>query len=128
MEARSKSSDRKVVGPAFGFPVGFLDHVDGGSPMALVLPALAVAFGANLVEKHITLDRATPVRNFLTGGEYLGTDHVLSLEPAELEAMVRTVRAVEVMLGTNEWQRSEGELTLRRFLRDRFHHDMETAE
>ena len=39
-------------------PVGFLDHTDGGSAFALVAPALAVAWGADLVEKHFTLDRS----------------------------------------------------------------------
>ena len=39
-------------------PVGFLDHTDGGSAFALVAPALAVGWGANLVEKHFTLDRS----------------------------------------------------------------------
>src|SRR6185369_7019427 len=39
-------------------PVGFLDHTDGGSAFALVAPALAAAHGANLVEKHFTLDRS----------------------------------------------------------------------
>ena len=65
----------------FGHPVGFLDHVDGGSPMARVLPALAMAMGADLIEKHLTLDRAAR-----------GFDWESSLEPESFAMMVRLVR------------------------------------
>jgi sialic acid synthase SpsE len=98
--------------------VGYSDHTVG-----LLAPVVAVAAGARVIEKHITLDRATPVRNFLTGGSYLGTDHVLSLEPRELTEMVRTIRLTEAILGEKEWRRSAGEATLREFLRHRFHSD-----
>jgi sialic acid synthase SpsE len=79
--------------------VGYSDHTVG-----LLAPVVAVAAGARVIEKHITLDRATPVRNFLTGGSYLGTDHVLSIEPAELTEMVRTIRLTEAMMGDREWR------------------------
>jgi sialic acid synthase SpsE len=49
----------------------------------------AVALGATIVEKHFTLDRSMP-----------GPDHVASLEPAELAALVSGVRDVERALGT----------------------------
>jgi sialic acid synthase SpsE len=95
--------------------VGYSDHTAG-----ILAPVAAVAAGAQVIEKHITLDRDTPVRNFKEGGEYMGTDHVLSLEPDELSEMVRQVREVEAMLGDNVWERSEGEKILRTFLRERF--------
>ena len=98
--------------------VGYSDHTVG-----ILAPIVAAAAGARVIEKHITLDRETPVRNFREGGRYLGTDHVLSLEPAELEEMVRSVRKVEAMMGDREWRRSAGEIRLRDFLRSRFHHD-----
>ena len=88
---------------------------------------VAAASGARAIEKHITLDRETPVRNFNEKRQYLGTDHVLSLEPGELAEMVRTIRLIEKMLGTKEWRRSPGELKLRDFLRSRFHHDEQNA-
>ena len=97
---------------------GYSDHTVG-----LLAPVVAAAAGARAIEKHITLDRETPVRNFKSGGRYLGTDHVLSLEPSELAEMVRAVRAIEAMMGDKEWRRSAGELKLREFLRSRFHHD-----
>jgi sialic acid synthase SpsE len=101
---------------------GYSDHTVG-----LLAPIVAAASGARAVEKHITLDRETPVRNFQTGGRYLGTDHVLSLEPAELAEMVRTIRLIETMLGDDQWRRSTGELKLRDFLRSRFHQDERSA-
>lgn len=101
---------------------GYSDHTVG-----LLAPMVAAAAGARVIEKHITLDRETPVRNFKTGGRYLGTDHVLSLEPAELAEMVRSIRAIESMMGEKEWRRSAGEKKMREFLRSRFHHDEQNA-
>ena len=69
---------------AFGTPVGFSDHTPGIS-VALA----AVALGACVVEKHFTLDRTLP-----------GPDHRASLEPDELQALVKGIREVEVSLGT----------------------------
>lgn len=97
------------------FKIGYSDHTDG-----ILAPVAAVAMGAQVIEKHITLDRRTPVENFRQGKEYLGTDHVLSIEPAELKEMVRQIREVEKMAGPWKWQRSEGEIILRDFLRGRF--------
>lgn len=73
----------------FGFPVGFLDHVDGGSPMARLLPALAVALGADLVEKHITLDRKAR-----------GFDWESSLDPEPFRQMVALVREAQRSFGS----------------------------
>jgi N,N'-diacetyllegionaminate synthase len=98
--------------------VGYSDHTVG-----LLAPIVAAAAGARVIEKHITLDRQTPIRNFQNKGQYLGTDHVLSLEPQELTEMVRTIRLIETMLGDRQWRRSAGELKLRDFLRSRFHQD-----
>ena len=95
--------------------IGYSDHTDG-----ILAPVVAVARGAEVIEKHITLDRKTPLKNFEVGGEYLGTDHVLSLEPHELREMVAAIRAAEKMIGAREWRRSEGEEMLRVFLRQRF--------
>lgn len=75
----------------FGVPVGFLDHVDGGSLMAKLLPALAVAFGADLVEKHITRDRQAK-----------GFDYESSLEPEPFGDMVDLIRQSEVARGDEE--------------------------
>lgn len=95
--------------------VGYSDHTDN-----VLAPVAAVAAGAKVIEKHITLDRETPIRNFNEGREYLGTDHVLSLEPDELKQMVAQIREVETMFGEWKWQRTEGERLLKTFMRERF--------
>lgn len=68
---------------AFGCPVGFSDHTPG-----IEAGPWAVAAGACVLEKHFTLDRSLP-----------GPDHAASLEPGELAAAVRAVRALEAALG-----------------------------
>ena len=68
---------------AFGVPVGLSDHTTG-----IVVAAAAAALGAELVEKHFTLDRTME-----------GPDHPFALEPGELTAMVAGLRAVEAALG-----------------------------
>jgi N,N'-diacetyllegionaminate synthase len=65
-------------------PVGFLDHTDGGSGFALVAPALASAWGADLVEKHFTLDRSEK-----------GFDYQSSLNPEDFYRMVELLRQAE---------------------------------
>ena len=68
---------------AFGVPVGWSDHTEG-----IQVSLAAVAAGANLLEKHVTLDRGLP-----------GPDHRASLEPGELAELVESVRQVESALG-----------------------------
>lgn len=69
---------------AFHRPVGYSDHTEG-----ITISVAAVAMGAQILEKHFTLDRSLP-----------GPDHQASLEPSELEAMVMAIRDVEKALGT----------------------------
>jgi len=78
-------------------PVGFLDHTDGGSAFALVAPALAVAWGANLVEKHFTLDRSEK-----------GYDYHSSINPEDFYRMVELLRQAERAAGDAQAAASEG--------------------
>lgn len=68
----------------FGLRVGYSDHTKG-----IEVPIAAVAMGAEIIEKHFTLDRNLP-----------GPDHVASLEPHELKEMVDSIRNIEEALGT----------------------------
>lgn len=68
---------------AFSVSVGYSDHTLG-SEVAIA----AVAMGAKVIEKHITLDRLLP-----------GPDHAASMEPDEFAGMVGSIRAVESALG-----------------------------
>lgn len=70
---------------AFGLPVGLSDHTVG-----IAIPIAASALGARVIEKHFTLDKQLP-----------GPDHVASIEPAELLAMVEGIRHVEQALGVS---------------------------
>ena len=74
----------------FGLPVGFADHVDGGSELALVVPVVAVALGANVIEKHITHDRSLK-----------GVDFESALDPDGLKKMVQNLREVEKAFGSS---------------------------
>jgi N,N'-diacetyllegionaminate synthase len=69
-------------------PVGFLDHTDGGSGFALVAPALATVCGADLVEKHFTLDRSLK-----------GFDYQSSVNPEDFYRMVEFLRQAERAIG-----------------------------
>lgn len=95
--------------------IGYSDHTSG-----ILAPVLAVAAGAKVIEKHITLDRSRPMNNYKKGLKYMGTDHVLSLEPDELKLMVERIREAERMMGGEGWERSKGEKILRKFLISRF--------
>jgi len=97
------------------YKIGYSDHTAG-----ILAPVVAVALGARVIEKHITLDKETPIKRYKTGRGYLGTDHILSLEPEELKEMVKNIREVEKMIGKWKWERSEGENILKEFLRKRF--------
>lgn len=66
-----------------GVPVGYSDHTAG-----ILVPPIAVAMGAIVIEKHITLDRAMP-----------GPDHSASIEPDELTDMMRAIANTETLLG-----------------------------
>ena len=68
---------------AFKCPVGYSDHT-----MGTEVPVAAVALGAEIIEKHFTLDRTME-----------GPDHKASLELAELKLMVQQIRNIEAALG-----------------------------
>lgn len=78
----------------FGTMVGYSDHTCG-----IEVPIAAVALGAQVIEKHFTLDR-----------NMHGPDHKASLEPNELKAMVIAIRNIEQALGNGQKTVSESEL------------------
>lgn len=70
----------------FGVKVGYSDHTQG-----IEVPIAAVALGAEVIEKHFTLDKTMK-----------GPDHKASLDPHELKAMVTAIRHIEKALGTGK--------------------------
>lgn len=85
----------------FGLPVGLSDHTLG-----VEIAIAAVARGAAIVEKHVTLDKRLP-----------GPDHRASLEPEELRGLVRAIRTVEAALGDGEKRPTRSEADTRRVAR-----------
>nr|MBP6639242.1 N-acetylneuraminate synthase family protein [Bacteroidia bacterium] len=73
----------QTMGAALKCLVGYSDHTDG-----ILVPQLAVAAGACVIEKHYTLDRNME-----------GPDHKASLEPHELKDMIQRIRQVEKIMG-----------------------------
>ena len=78
---------------AFKCRVGYSDHT-----MGIEVPIAAVAMGAEIIEKHFTLDQNME-----------GPDHKASLNPEELKAMVSAIRHIEQALGDGIKQPNESE-------------------
>lgn len=83
-----------TIRDAFGLPVGYSDHTLG-----IGVPIAAVARGARIIEKHVTLDRTLA-----------GPDHAASLEPGQFAEMVAAIREVEVAIGDGVKQANPAEI------------------
>jgi pseudaminic acid synthase len=88
----------------FGCPAGLSDHT-----MGVAVPVAAVALGACIVEKHLSLRRADG-----------GPDGAFSLEPQEFRAMVEAVRTAEKALGSVPFAPGPSEVASRKFRRSLF--------
>lgn len=86
---------------AFGYPVGLSDH-----SLFIEVAVAAVALGACVVEKHLTLDHNLP-----------GPDHQASLEPPQFTSMVQAIRNVEAALGDGRKRPMPSELPTREVAR-----------
>lgn len=83
-----------TIGNAFGVKFGYSDHTLG-----IEVPVAAVALGANVIEKHFTLDKNME-----------GPDHKASLEPDELKTMICAIRNIAKALGDGIKKPSKSEL------------------
>ena len=88
----------------FGVPVGLSDHTLGSA-----VAVAAVSLGASIVEKHLTISRASG-----------GPDAAFSMEPGEFKEMVREVRIVEAALGEIRYGAVRAEEPSRIFRRSLF--------
>jgi N-acetylneuraminate synthase len=86
----------------FEVPIGYSGHEVGVSPSVMAV----VAFGARMVERHITLDRAM-----------WGSDHAASLEPRGLQILVRDIRLWPAVRGDGIKRVYDSEVPIRRKLR-----------
>jgi N,N'-diacetyllegionaminate synthase len=72
----------QLLKKAFDCKVGYSDHTEG-----IEVSIAAVALGAQIIEKHYTIDRGLP-----------GPDHIASIDPADLKKLVASVRNVELAI------------------------------
>jgi len=102
--AKIENLNLHVIGTlkkSFQVPVGFSDHTEG-----TLMPYIAVALGASVIEKHFTIDKNMP-----------GPDHKASLDPIQLREMVRSIRDVEKALGSGLKRPSSEEEKIKKFVR-----------
>ncbi len=105
--APSEEMDLRAIphlSEAFDVPAGLSDHT-----LDIAVPVAAVALGACIVEKHLTLSRDEP-----------GPDSAFSLEPDEFKAMVEAIRTVEKAVGQVHYGVGERESENRVFRRSLF--------
>lgn len=92
---------------AFGCAVGYQDHTDGASELALILPLAALGVGACLLEKHITDNRAKQ-----------GTDYHAALDPETFGRFVTLAKQVHAAIGDGAARPlSEAERNYRRVMK-----------
>lgn len=91
----------RALADRYGVPAGFSDHTDGTAT-----GALAVAAGACILEKHLTLDRAAG-----------GPDHFFSLEPGPFAEYVARARGAAAALGDGTIRGAASEAEVRRLAR-----------
>jgi len=86
---------------AFRTPVGYSDHT-----MGIEIAIAAAVLGASIIEKHITLDKIMS-----------GPDHLASIDPAELKALVTSIKNVETSLGSDQKHPVKSELKMKSIAR-----------
>jgi N-acetylneuraminate synthase len=91
----------EILKNRYGVPVGYSGHEVGLAPSIG-----AVALGACVIERHITLDRAM-----------WGSDHAASVEPAGFRRLVKDIRALEASLGDGVKRIWESEVAIMQKLR-----------
>lgn len=81
----------------YDVPIGYSGHERG-----VVVSVCSAALGANIIERHLTLNRA-----------FEGPDHNLSLTPAGLKKMIQRIRVAEAAVGTGRKSFTRGEYLTR---------------
>jgi N,N'-diacetyllegionaminate synthase len=89
------------IADSFGVLVGFSDHT-----VETLTPSLAIATGARVIEKHVTLDNSMD-----------GPDHNFSLDPIDMREMVELARKTEKAFSNHQLEASKGELLAKQNLK-----------
>lgn len=84
--------------------IGYHDHTNAELDLAITMPVAAFAYGATVIEKHVTDDRSLK-----------GFDYESSLNPDELKEMVAQLRAFESSLGSDSFAMCEDEVKYRNY-------------
>lgn len=92
-----------------GVMIGYSDHTEG-----INIPIAAVAMGAKLIEKHITLDKNME-----------GPDHKVSADKEEFENMIKAIRQVEQAFGISEKKPTDSERKNLEIVRKSLHYSRE---
>ncbi len=90
-----------TLADAFPYKIGYSDHTNG-----IIIPIMAAAMGATVLEKHFTLDKNME-----------GPDHKASIDVAEFKEMVHSVRIIESALGDGIKIPAKSELSTRNVAR-----------
>jgi len=99
----------KTLKDVFDVEVGLSDHIDGGSPLAKIIPILSLPYGATYIEKHITLDRTKKSEDFES-----------ALSPTDFKEFVDNIRASEIAIGSSSFKElSEATIRYRNVVRKR---------
>ncbi len=93
----------KKLEEEFNLPICYHDHTDAEMDLAKTIPLLAFAYGAQLVEKHVTDDRSLK-----------GFDYMSSLNPPEFKEMVMRVREFENMIGKDDFTLTSADMEYRK--------------
>ena len=86
---------------AFKCEVGYSDHTEG-----IEISIAAVALGAEIIEKHFTLDKSME-----------GPDHKASLDPMELAEMVNAIRNIEKAMGNGVKKANKSEKEIEKVIK-----------
>ena len=90
-----------TIKKAFDLKIGYSDHTEG-----IEVAIAAATLGASIIEKHLTLDRRME-----------GPDHLSSIEPQEFKKMTRSIRNIEIALGSQIKQPTQSEIKNRDIIR-----------
>jgi N-acetylneuraminate synthase len=88
----------QTIKNSFGLRAGYSDH-----SLGIEVPIAAVALGAEIIEKHFTLDKTME-----------GPDHKASLDPRELQEMVTSIRNIEKALGNKRKYMQSSEIDVKK--------------
>ncbi len=80
----------KTLQETFGLHVGFADHTDGSTEIAVIIPLVGIAKGATVIEKHLTHDREKKCEDFES-----------ALNPDAFAKMMQFIREMESSFGSS---------------------------